>query len=53
MFSGRGSSAAQALADETRAGALLPYREKVSEAGAKLDKLREDAAKAGVPGLVR
>jgi hypothetical protein len=52
-FSGRGSAAAQALADETRAGALLPYREKAAEASAKLEKLQKEAAKAGVPGLVR
>ena len=52
-FSGRGAAAAQALADQQRAAALAPYREKIGAASEKIRQLKEDAAKAGVPGLVR
>ena len=47
------NSAACIIANETRESGLLQYRMKVNEAEAKMNKLREEASKAGVPGLVR
>ena len=47
------NSAACVIANEARESGLLQYRMKVNEADAKMNKLREEASKAGVPGLVR
>ncbi len=45
--------AAHAIALEAREGALLPYRMRVKDAEAAMAALREEASRAGVPGLVR
>lgn len=51
---GRGAAHTQAILNQVRESALLPYRARVSAAQATVDGLREAARKAGAqPGWVR
>lgn len=49
----RRMTAACAAANVARESGLLPYRMKVSDAESKMEALRKEASRAGVPGLVR
>ena len=49
----RGEAAAHAVAAIARDAALLPYRAKEAEAQRRVESIKEEASRAGVPGLAR